>query len=74
MLIPTKHEDLQKNALVVGAEIIKILKKREYNVENLFSITKNKTDISIDTFYNTLTFLWLCKIVETDKYSIRLVR
>lgn len=72
MLIPTKHEDLQKNSLVVGADIINLLKKRKYNIEALFSETKSQKDISLDSFYNTLTFLWICGVVDMDRYSISL--
>jgi len=72
MLIPTKHEDLEKNVLVVGADILMLLKKRKYNIETLFQKIKNKKSISLDRFYNTLLFLWLVDLIELEKYYIGL--
>lgn len=74
MLIPTKHENLEKNVLVVGADILMLLKKRKYNIETLFQKVKNKKSIGLGRFYNTLLFLWLADLIELETYYIKLKR
>src|SRR3989339_657336 len=70
MLIPTKHENLQQNILVVGAVIITFLKKKSYNIEALFQKIKNGKNVSLDQYYNTLVFLWLSDIIELEEFYI----
>ncbi|OFY22721.1 MAG: hypothetical protein A2W98_05375 [Bacteroidetes bacterium GWF2_33_38] len=72
MLIPTKHENLQQNILVVGAVIITFLKKKSYNIEALFQKIKNGKNVSLDQYYNTLVFLWLSDIIELEEFYIKL--
>ena len=74
MFIPTKHENLHKRTIVLGADIIKSLKKRDYNVEDLFQELKKvfEKDISLNQYYNTLTFLWLTDVIELDHFHIKL--
>lgn len=72
MLLPTKHENLEKNLLVLGSDIIFILKKEKQNIENLFQKIKNKKSVNIDQFYNALTFLWLAEIIEQDDFNLKL--
>lgn len=74
MFIPTKHENLHKSTIVLGADIIKSLKKREYNVEDLFQELKKvfEKDISLNQYYNTLTFLWLTDVIELDDFNLKL--
>lgn len=70
MLIPTKHEILEKNILVVGADVISLIKKKPYNLEALFEVLKKNRSIGLDHFYNVLLFLWLSEIIELDQYTI----
>lgn len=74
MFIPTKHENLQKSTILLGADIIKSLKKREYNVDDLFQNLKKvfEKDISLNQYYNTLTFLWLTDIIELNDFNLKL--
>ena len=74
MFIPTKHENLHKSTIVLGSDIIKSLKKREYNVEDLFQELKKvfEKDISLNQYYNTLTFLWLTDIIELYDFNLKL--
>ncbi len=74
MFIPTKHENLQKSVIVLGSEIIKVLQKKDYNVENLFQELKHRlyTDLSLNQYYNTLTFLWVADIIELDEFFIKI--
>lgn len=76
MFIPTKHENLHKSTIVLGADIIKTLKKREYNVEDLFQELKRafKKDISLNRYHNTLTFLWLTDVIELSDYNLKLLK
>lgn len=74
MFIPTKHENLHKSTIVLGADIIKSLKKKEYNVEDLFQELKKvfEKDISLNQYYNTLTFLWLTDVIELNDFNLKL--
>ncbi len=76
MFIPTKHENLHKSTIVLGADIIKSLKKKQYNVEDLFQELKKvfEKDISLTQYYNTLTFLWLTDVIELDDFNIKLCK
>jgi len=73
MLIPSKHERLEKNLLVIGADILALLKRnRVYNIENLFQNLKCIKSVNLDQYYNAITFLWLSNIVTVDEYTISL--
>ncbi len=72
MLVPSKHERLEKNILVIGGDIINFLRKKSYNVENLFQELKIVKSINLDQFYNTVTFLWLSELIEVNKHNISL--
>ncbi len=74
MFIPTKHENLQKSVIVLGSKIIEVLQKKDYNIENLFQELKYRlyTDLSLNQYYNTLTFLWVADIIELDEFFIKI--
>jgi hypothetical protein len=72
MVKPTEYEDLNQSIILIGYDIINILKKKNYNIEDLFNETKKKKQINLNQFYNTLTFLWLSGIIIYDKYFIKL--
>lgn len=70
MLIPSKYENLNKNLLVIGYEVLSKLKVRPYNVEDLYQILKKEKDISMEQYYNSITFLWLSDILIQNNYSL----
>jgi len=73
MLIPTKHEDLEKNVLVLGADILDLIKKksfRPYNIEVLFQDLKIRKEIGIEQYYDTLLFLWLIDTIELRNHYV----
>lgn len=73
MLIPSKHERLEKNLLVIGGDILNILKKRKnWNIEDLFQNLKEVKSINLNQYYNSITFLWLSDIIIVDEYDISL--
>ena len=72
MIIPSKYENLNKNILVIGSEIISLLKKQSFNIENLYQKIKKKKNINFDTYYDTLTFLWLSEIIDKSEFQIYL--
>lgn len=72
MIIPSKYENLNKNILVIGSEMIQLLKKQSFNIENLYQKIKKKKDINFDTYYNTLTFLWISDIIGKNEFQIYL--
>lgn len=74
MFIPNKHENLHKSTIVLGADIIKSLKKKDYNIEELFQEVRQifQKDISLNQYFNTLTFLWLTDIIDLQEVTIKL--
>jgi len=74
MFTPNKHENLHKSTIVLGADIIKSLKKKDCNIEALFQELKQSVqkDISLNQYYNTLTFLWLIEAVDLQEFTIKL--
>ena len=74
MFLPNKHEDLHKSTIVIGADILKSLKKQNYNIEELLQEIKHsfQKDISSNQYYNTLTFLWLIEAIELNGFTIKL--
>ena len=74
MFNPTKYENLHKSTIIIGADIIKVLSKSTYNIEDLFQKLKNDfgKDISLNQYYNTLTFLWLTDVIELNDFNLKL--
>lgn len=72
MLIPSKYEDINSNLLVIGAVVIKTLKKRSYNIEDLFQLLKKYHSLNLEQYFNVITFLWLAEIIELNTYQISL--
>lgn len=73
MIIPTKHQDLNKNALVLGSEFYAIIKKQNLTIEELFQKTKNKYQISLELFFDIITFLWLIEAINIDNNILSLI-
>lgn len=73
MLVPTKHENLNKNTLVLGGEIIKYLKLQgDSSIEAVFQYIKDRHDISIEKFYDTITYLWLIDFIKLSEAALQL--
>ena len=70
MLIPSKHEKLNNNVLVLGADLLGLLKRKSYNVDSLFQDAKRIKVLSLDQYYNTLTFLWLSDLIELQHHQV----
>ncbi|MCK4762444.1 MAG: hypothetical protein KAW12_09625 [Candidatus Aminicenantes bacterium] len=72
MLIPSKYENLDKNLLVIGSGVIAKLKKKPYNVEDLFQVLKKEKGLNLDQYFNCLTFLWLSDILIEENFKLYL--
>ena len=72
MLIPRKHEDLERNLLVLGVDVIQLLKKRPYNVEALFQEVRSIKNIGLCRYYDVLTMLWMAEIIELQAFQVYL--
>lgn len=76
MLIPNKYENINDNLLVIGSNLVSMLKQRPYNIEVLFkSVNKEREDknlhqINLDQYFNALTFLWLAEIITLNEFQI----
>ncbi len=70
MLIPSRFENLEHNTLVLGADILLVLKDKPYNIESLYQKLKHKDKISLDIYLDVVSFLWLMDFVEYDNFHI----
>ena len=73
MLVPSKYENLEKSLLVLGGNVISLLKTESYDVESLFqklNESKKEDGINLDQYYSTISFLWCAEIIELDNYVI----
>jgi len=70
MLIPLKHEKLDTSIVVLGADLLGLLKRKSHNVESLFQDAKRIKSLSLDQYYNTLTFLWTSGFVELQQHQV----
>lgn len=75
MLIPTKHENLERNLLVVGAKIIEKLKKNDLLLEELIDILlKEVSDCTTEIIFDALTFLYCVDAITINNYYVGLTR
>lgn len=70
MLTPTKHGDLQKNAIVIASEVLSLLKAKNYNIDELYKKISGKRNLPLDTFNDALVFLYLVESIELDNNKI----
>ena len=72
MFKPSQYENIQKSTIVLGADLLQKLKKKSYNIEDLFKELKQKKEININQFLNTITFLWLINLIDYNDVTISL--
>ncbi len=70
MILPTKHQNLSHNYLVVGAEILALIKKKSYTIEELFQKSKDKYKLSLDAYFDIITFLWLVDAINLEQKTL----
>lgn len=76
MLIPNKYENINDNLLVIGSNLVSLLRRRPFNIEDLFKAvnkergSKNLHQINLDQYFNALTFLWLAEIIILNEFQI----
>ncbi len=81
MILPHPESDLRANIMVVGADIIRMIKK--YRSEGGYVLIESLLDIFLkkdssnkrtpDMFLNTLTFLFMMGVLERKGYKIKLI-
>lgn len=74
MILPHPESDLSVNILVLGTDIIRLLKGKDFVlVEDVLSaFIKSGSKRTPDMFLNTLTFLYSCGLIEKRGYKIKL--
>ena len=73
MLTPTKHQDLNNNILVIGAEVLYLVKKKDYTIEELFQKSKVNFKINLELYFDVLTFLWLIGSIAINEKTITII-
>ena len=66
MILPHPESDLSMNIMVLGVDIIKQLKKQDFLLleDVLSDFIKKDTRRTPDLFFDTLTFLYSCGLIE----------
>jgi hypothetical protein len=76
MVIPQPESDLSLNVMVVGAEIISVLKKKKQYIilddllKNFLAKDRRRTK---DLFFDALVLLFSLGIIIQEQYKVRLV-
>jgi hypothetical protein len=75
MILPHPESDLRLNIMVLGADLIEQLKGQDFVlVESLLEkFLKKGAKRTPDMFFNSLTFLYSCGVIERKDYKIKLV-
>ena len=69
MILPNKYEDLNKTPLIIGKDIILLLRrKKNFHVFDLYA--KLPVNINIDTYFDILTFLFATDIISFNNNII----
>lgn len=73
MLIPTKHENLKKTTIIMGAAVVSYLKSRgSENIEVMFQFFRQKEGLSLNQYHDTLMMLWLGNIVNIREHRVHI--
>jgi len=68
MILPNKHEDLNKSYLVIGKDILKLLEFKNSGTYNLYldllKFRSDKYNLNLKKFFNTLAFLFSIDKIE----------
>lgn len=72
MFKPNHYEDIDKSTLVLGADILKKLKVKKYNVDELFNELKKRKSININQLMNSITFLWIIGAIDYSSVTLSL--
>ncbi|MDN3595300.1 ABC-three component system middle component 6 [Zunongwangia endophytica] len=67
MILPTKHENLESNVLVIGADILFHLRKDNLAIEELYQKIRLEKSLNLDAYYDILTFLWMIRAIKIHK-------
>ena len=75
MILPHPESDLRLNIMVLGADLIEQLKGQDFVlVESLLEkFLKKGEKRTPDMFFNSLTFLYSCGIIERKEYKVKLL-
>lgn len=71
MIVPTKHEKLDESILVLGSIVLKVLRTKDYLLEDLYNKVLTKKYISIDNFLDSILTLWLLEMVSVNNDIVR---
>ena len=73
MIIPTKHEKLNQNIMVIGAYIIEtLMKSHRLTVDDLAIQLSKQNEVTIVKVLDTLTFLYAAGLVNVDNNLVSL--
>ena len=68
MILPNRHEDLNKNYLVIGRDILNLLEFENLNPYtlylNLIEFRSDKYNLNLEKYFNCLAFLFSINKIE----------
>lgn len=72
MIVPTKHENIETNILVIASKIISFLKQKDFIIEDILSRFKKENEMfSPNKIIDALTFLYCIGVIEIDEFTVR---
>lgn len=74
MIKPNKHEDLNYNILVLGADIIKLLKEESLTIEDVYQKIKHNKEINLERVFDALLFLFIYNFIDIQNGLITLIK
>jgi len=70
MLIPTKLDNLNYNPMILGAHVIRFVRKKEKSFEETFHFLSDQFNIDLELFLDVITFLWLTDVINYSNNKI----
>jgi hypothetical protein len=73
MIFINPESNINKNVAIVGAEILLLLKKRNYIIDSLIEqVIKKNDELNEEIIFDTLTFLYVIDLIKVNEYRISL--
>lgn len=75
MIVPSKYENLEDSWIMLGYEILKLLKKKpSLNIELVYKKInmQHQNTISLNKYFDVVMFLWLGEMIEVSEYHLSL--
>ncbi|MEO9533218.1 MAG: ABC-three component system middle component 6 [Crocinitomicaceae bacterium] len=66
MIIPTKHEKLTNNVVVVGADVLHAIRNEPLSLEKIYQELRKENSVKIEIVFDAILFLWLIEAINME--------